>query len=324
MLWRLKLTSLVVNRRLTFTYQFKFTNQGTLPTIQEEETDVSTTGFAPQSGAERFGVTINTPSTKTTEEITQFSDNTPAFDYVVDSQPDSTFMVSDTNDDGLENFFSRPIKIHSYGWGVDEQVQLFQKFNPWQDYFENPRVINRIANFNLLRCKLHVKFVINGNAFYYGRAIAAYNPLPDDDDLTLDRGFFIQDVVAASQRPHIYLDPTASAGGTLSLPFFWPENYLNIPEQDWRKMGEIVMTGMTNLKHANGATGPESVISISVFAWATEVKLSVPTSSTPGSLTPQSGDEYGKGPISRPAAIVARAAGHLTKIPVIGDRKSVV
>lgn len=54
--------------------------------------------------------------------------------------------------------------------------------------------------------------------------------------------------------------------------------------------------------------------------------MSIPTANEPGALSPQMGeifspqanDEYGKGPISRPAGVIARAAGALSKVPGIG------
>lgn len=228
-------------------------------------------------------------------------------------------MTADTDDDHLENFFSRPLKIQSYDWGTG--TNLFETFNPWQDFFENPRVINRVTNYNLLRCKLHVKFMLNGNGFHYGRAIASYIPLHNFDEFTKDRAFFQEDVVAASQRPHVYLDPTKSQGGEMTLPFVWEANALSIPDQDWRDMGDIIIHGMQNLKHANGATDS---VTVSVFAWATDVTLAVPTANEPGALSPQAGeyrpqaDEYGRGIVSKPASIVARAAGALANAPGIG------
>lgn len=227
-------------------------------------------------------------------------------------------MVADRNDDDLGNFFSRPIKIQSYSWAVGQT--LFERFNPWQDYFENARVINRIANFGLMRATLHVKFVINGNGFHYGRLISSYIPRHTLDQFTKDRAFFPQDLVQASQRPHIYLDPTTSQGGSMCLPFFWEDNYLEVPDQEWREMGELTLQTLQTLQHANGAT---DVVSVNVFAWAEDVKLAIPTSSAPGALTPQMAevtqDEYKKdGPVSTPASTIGRVAGMLGKAPVIG------
>lgn len=182
-------------------------------------------------------------------------------------------------------------------------------------------MINRITNFNLLRCRLKVKFVLNGNGFHYGRAIASYVPLHTDDTFSMDRAFFIQDVIGASQRPHVYLDPTMSVGGTLSLPFVYPYNALDIPDGQWSEMGDIIIHGMQNLKHANGASDS---VTVSVFVWAEDVVMSTPTSNEPAALVPQMGklaskDEYGTGIISKPAAAVAKIAGALQNAPVIGS-----
>lgn len=212
----------------------------------------------------------------------------------------------------LADFFMRPIKIQEFTWDVS--TPFFQNFNPWTNYFTNKRVINRIANFNLMRANLHVKIMINGNAFYYGRLLASYLPLPTEDQFTLNRAFFPQDAVEASQRPHVYIDPTTSQGGTLHLPFVFPYNALNVPTGDWGLMGAMNIRHLQLLKHANGATDG---LTVSVFAWADNVKLSVPTSSNPFGLIPQSGDEYSLGPVSAPAAVVEKVAARLSQIPSI-------
>jgi hypothetical protein len=269
----------------------------------------------------RFNITINEEVRDQQHQNVTFSDQTPQWSYTVDSMPDSTFGMADASDADLGSFFSRPIKIAAYPWAVNQL--FFVKFNPWNLFFTNPRVMNRITNFNLLRCKLHVRIVLNGNGFYYGRAIASYIPLHTHDEFTRDRAFFIQDVVAASQRPHVYLDPTYSQGGTIQLPFVWYKNALNIPLMEWDEMGTMVIHGIQNLKNSNGNTDP---ITVSVFAWAEDVSLSIPTCQDPGALTPQlkevfvpqAKDEYGMGIVSRPASMVARAAGALSNAPVIG------
>lgn len=274
-----------------------------------------------QSKEEKFGITISNPSKSTKEQNVSFNDQNPAYSYVVDSMPDPTFGQADLADATLGDFFKRPVKIASYEWGVNDL--LFERFNPWQLYFENPRIINRITNFSLLRAKLHVKILINGNGFHYGRALASYIPLEQYDGFTVDRAFFSQDIVQASQRPHFYLDPTTSQGGEMVLPFFYFKNAISIPNEEWRRMGEMTLQSLNNLKHANGATDR---VTVSVFAWAEDINLSMPTASEPGALTPQcdeqpldaQADEYGSGPISKPASLVARWAGALKDAPMLG------
>lgn len=223
--------------------------------------------------------------------------------------------MCDSNDADLANFFARPIKILSANWSTS--LFFSETFNPWSLFFENPRVSNRISNYYLARAKLKVKFLINGTTFHYGRLMASYLPLAPYDDFTQDRAYILDDRIAASQRPHVFLNPTTSQGGTLTLPFVWSLNNMNVTQSDWSSLGQIHIRELTGLKHAND-TG--DIVTISVFAWAEDVVLSVPTSVEPNTLSPQMGevDEYGTGPVSKPAAVVAQAAGALSVLPTIG------
>jgi hypothetical protein len=274
-----------------------------------------------QAEVSKFNVTVNKTSKEESSQILSFKDQNAAYTYEVGSMPDPTFGAADMDDVSLGDFFSRPIKIVSYQW--TNSTNFYQDFDPWNLYFTNPRVSNRISNFYLMRCKLHLKFMINGNGFYYGRLLANYKPLDFNDDFTVDRALITQDNVAASQRPHVYLDPTTSAGGDMILPFVWDYNACRLPLGDFSRLGAVSIRTLTDLKHANGASDP---ITISVFAWAEDMHLSTPTVQDSLGLTPQmeetildpQADEYGTGPISRPASIVANWMGKLRDAPVIG------
>lgn len=228
------------------------------------------------------------------------------------SSPDPSYGLTDTSDATLENFFSRPIKVGSYTWAVGQE--FFQDFNPWVTFFGNPRVINRISNFHLLRSKLKVRFVINGNSFHYGRLLASYQPLLAHDNFTVNRALFREDLVEASQRPHVFLNPTTCQGGTLTLPFCWPNNALKIPDREWENMGTINVRSIYPLKHANGGTDG---ITVTAFVWAEDVHLSIPTANQPFALSPQAGENEYAGIISKPLSAVAKVAGVLAQAPSI-------
>lgn len=260
-------------------------------------------------------------------------------------------MMQDSDDADLGNFFSRPIKIFEKEWSTN--LTFTEVIDPWSLFFENPRVINRISNFHLLRCKMNVKILVNGTPFHYGCVIAAYNPLDYYDNTSALTGLILQDVVQLSQRPHILLNPTTSTGGTMELPFFYHKNYLSIPDSDWKEMGQLYLRTMNQLQHAAGAS---DTVTISVFAWASDVSLAVPTSVEPGTLQPQAkernipkknnGNKSSKpkmtakksskpknsvknnapqehneantsGMISGPATAIAKAAGALKMIPML-------
>lgn len=246
------------------------------------------------------------------EQNVIFSDTSDENIATIPSFIDYTRDVQHTDDTSLENFFSRPVKVKNFTWPVN--TSLFELFNPWQLFFENKRVGNRISNFRLARCKLHVKFVINGNPFCYGRLLASYNPNHTFDTLTKDRAFFEHDLIEASQRPSVYLNPTRNEGAELALPFFWFENLIDITGASYQDMGIISLRSIGNLLMASSST---SSVQISVFVWATDVVLSVPTQFNTGVLLPQA-DEYALRPVSTIASNIANMAAQATRIPVIG------
>jgi len=72
-----------------------------------------------------------------------------------------------------------------------------------------------------------------------------------------------------------------------------------------------------DLAHANGGDDP---VHITVYAWAEDVSLTVPTSvyTAQAGKRLTSGDEYGRGIVSGTASAIAEAAGSLADAPVIG------
>lgn len=256
----------------------------------------------PQSGN-----IVAAPTDQVAENV-NFDDQVNPYVFDASADLDSTRMLQDMSDANLDTFFSRPVKIFHENWAIGAMPDYV--IDPWNLYFANPRVINRLNNYALLRANLHIKVVLNGNSFYYGRAIVSYLPFESIDP------FADTNVFHASQRPHIFLDPCTSAGGEMKLPFFYDDNYLSIVGSEWVKMGRLSISIINDLKHANGAS---ENISICVFAWATDVAYTIPTSVNSSSLVAQSGevDQAPSGIISGPASAIAAAAGSLTNIPTI-------
>lgn len=253
-----------------------------------------------------YNLQINDKQDNIKQQITTFSDFNSGFDVETPTAPLSSFGMADTSDDALGDFFSRPIKIGAYAWAPT--TTFFEVFNPWTQFLENPRVINRLSNYNLLRGTLCVKILVNGNGFHYGRLLVSYLPFANRDSFFRNRALISEDSIEASQRMHLYIDPTTSTGGSMKLPFLWPLNALSIPSEDWDDMGLLSIRQLNPLKNANGALDP---VTISVFAWMEDIELSVPTTAEPGALAPQSqgyvpqADEYEE----KPASSAMLAAG---------------
>lgn len=253
------------------------------------------------------------------EQNVTFDDSARGPVHDVSATLDSTRHGAFISDADLGDFFRRPSLIQSSTWTVGSD--LFTSFNPWQIFFGQAQAVEKLAHFQLMRCTLHVKVVLNGSPFHYGRAMYSYCPLPRWNMMHRPYSQSYPENIRLSQRPHIYIDPCLSQGGEMVLPMFWFKDSLNIPGGDVGELGIITLSTMTLLKHANDAT---SDITLRVFAWAEDFQVSVLTSNRPFSevnplpvidILPLS-DEYTLGPVSRVAATVANVARAL--VPVIG------
>nr|UDL17055.1 MAG: capsid protein precursor [Biomphalaria pfeifferi virus] len=220
----------------------------------------------------------------------------------------------------LGEFLRRPVLINRFQWAYSE---LFVSFNPWRLLIENPRIANRINNYNLFKAKCHVKFVLNGNGFFYGRLMVTYLPFPSQGEPRAVNPLGGDDLyVGISQAPKVFLDPTNSAGAEMILPFFYPYSYLCLTESSiLRDLGSIYINDIVPLKHANQnlAVSGEKV-TVSVYAWFEDVELQGPTSRDLTLLEPQSGRECEteSKPISQAATAVANVASTVKDIPVLG------
>lgn len=269
--------------------------------------------YHPQSG-EVGQMEMERPS-NTEQTITAFSDQTAGWTVNIASQPDTTMDLVATGPSTLSTFLNRPVRLGSYSWAV--AAPLFEKIDPWTLWVNDPYVREKLAHYSLLRCKLHIKVVISGTGFHYGRALVGYNPWKAADHITVTRNFLEVDMVQLSQKPSFFLNPSTNQGGEMILPFFYSKNYVSLPEGEYADLGEIYIKSFQDLRHANGGDDP---VRITLFAWAEDVVLTMPTSQYTAQAGSRinSGDEYGRGIVSSTASAIAEAAGALKNAPMIG------
>lgn len=205
----------------------------------------------------------------------------------------------------LGSFLSRPVKISEFVWNGD--TVSITDVDPWSLFLEHPSVARKIANFKLLRGDLHLKIVINGSPFLFGRLMAYYNPLSAVDDFLPDNTS--SNLTRISQRMHVKINPSTSSGAEMTLPFFWHYNTLHIPTKEWGKLGRVSFLPISTLQSTSGT---QSQISVSVFAWMEKVDLSQPTSYTGMS------EEKEQKIVSKTAMAVGNVADALSDAPLIG------
>lgn len=216
-----------------------------------------------------------------------------------------------STDNNLQDFFSRPVRIHDGSWEVN--TDYYAEFNPWTLFFQDARVANKLCNFKLLAAKLHVKVLINGNSFFFGRLLCSYAPYAAYTQYSIN-SINNYDYMILSQLPHCYMSPSQSTGCEMEIPMLSHHNALDIPTRSWDRLGNIYMKSIGPLNTMNGSTTP---VNVTVFAWATNVTYGGLTSVDPSSLSPQS-DEYLVKPVSRLASAIADASLYFAHVPFIG------
>jgi len=226
----------------------------------------------------------------------------------------SRIQVDQSQNVTLGNFLKRPVQIATQTWSVGSTLdQLTDNFDPWHLYFNQAAIKRKLDNYYLVRCNLHLKFMVNASPFFYGCTLASYQPLTNFAPGFSPTGTAGEEKTAYSQRPHIWIYPQDSQGGEMVLPFLYYKNWLDATSSvDLTNMGTISFQSFGSLANANGATGD---IEIVVYAWADNIEVAGPTVS----LAVQSKDEYqDDGVVSKPASAIARATSMLSSVPVIG------
>jgi len=210
---------------------------------------------------------------------------------------------------GLAEFLSRPTLISTSSWTTSAFTT--STINPWQLFFNDAVIKNKISNFAYFRGDLKIKIVVNCSPFYYGALIAYYSPINSPNLAST-----AVDFVTVSQRPHIWIYPQTSSGGELHIPFFYHKNYVSLTTAaTLGSLGSLTFKQYTALTSANGATS--NGCTIQVYAWVENAQLQ---GNSTGAVM-QSGrvrDEYGNGPVSAPAAALSNWAQHLRDVPIIG------
>jgi len=246
-------------------------------------------------------------------QTVSFVDQTTGLKIGAASSHDDVILHDAADAASLGDFLSRPVVISTQTWAQTDAVGVLATFNPWRQFLSNSIIAKKISNFAFIRGNLKVKVLVNASPFYYGAMYLAYQPLQNFCPSTIINDAGTRYLIPYSQRPGVWIRPQDSEGGEITLPFFYPKNYLRLGYlQDTIDMGEFKYVIYSALQSANGATG--AGVTIQVLAWMEDAVLSGPTVDVQ-----LQGDEYTpSGQISGPASTVGRIAGMLSGVPIIG------
>jgi hypothetical protein len=250
--------------------------------------------------------------------LLSFYDQNPSYNVnrngVIDSVRSSTSGPSTD----WKKFFERPVEIHTALWSVGSTLNF--EIDPWTLWLQNARISNRLNNYRNFRGSLNIKVLLNGNNFYWGRALLSYLPYERNAHYISD--FSLSHLITASQRMHLWIDPSTSQGGEMKLPFFYKNDSLDLTNYFIGDSPGVLQFISPRTLEKSAGTQP---IRISVYAWCEDIELSGPTSinfsgiQAQSGICAQSGDEFSDRPISKAANIVSSTADVMSKVPGIGS-----
>lgn len=256
------------------------------------------------------------PTTEEVEQTTVFTDETEGVSLDIPQLYDSTGSSDQMDVASLSAFLSRPVRISTFTWAETDAADIIKStINPWNLFFSDSRIQFKLNNFSFIRCKLKIKVLVNASPFYYGCMGMAYQPLHTLTPSTINITTGQQMLMPFSQRPITWIYPQHSAGTEMTLPFLYHKNWLDLTSaNDFTDMGRLQFVTYTDLQSANGVAGQG--VTVQIYAWAEDVELSGATVGLALQSTPV--DEYGSGPVSKPATTIAQMAARMRNVPVIG------
>jgi len=236
--------------------------------------------------------------------------------------PDSTVQIQGSENDSLVNvvtkaplsdFLSRPVLIDSFVWG---SVDINTHIDPWSLFLSDSSVREKLASFSRLRATINVEFLVNGTPFHYGLLMASYFPNVVASELPADT-----EIYRHSQLNHVLINPSSNGSVKISAPYVSDFAWMDLSVADSSHVGVIYINTLSTLRMAN--VTPTSNVTVSVFAYLTDVELSLTSNIANATFTPQVGKvtsgpgEFGKNPVSSIASAVASAASALTRVPYV-------
>lgn len=174
----------------------------------------------------------------------------------------------------IEDFLRRPRQYTKLAWASTDVVgSSLATFNVPGLFLTSPMIKDKLSNFRFFRATANFSFRINANKFALGRLLIYTVPCPTGNYgyLTpLQTGSLTQH----SAYPCCYLDAGVSNSVELVVPFTSFQSTIDltapINPQQWASVHVEVFNGL------NSTSGSDTA-EISVWAWLTDVSLTIPT-----------------------------------------------
>lgn len=259
-------------------------------------------------------------------QTTRFDDST-LMENEFYSSPSSVMTRLDSNH-SIVNFLERPTEILETFLTPSNMGASRLRVTQTSDYVTNSplltialphdvlkkgRKIDKLQNFEWLKCDVTLKFVTNANPFVAGRLWICY--APHDDIVVGNFSVLHKGGSAVTSYPGVELDLQQSTSCELTIPWCSRFDAMSLTDSSYGPYCKVYVFPLTELL----AGDTTSSVPLRVFGWLSNVTLRGPTYRD---VNLQGGEA--KGPITEIASSVSKSAAMLSKVPVIGEVASTV
>lgn len=295
--------------------------------VLDKLTDVRTEGDSAQSDG-----TIKTTVTN------QNMEDAPGSDMKMETAGDTVnSQQGQRNVLAMDDFLSRPVQIYSGQLSLATDISII--LDVWDLFTLVPSIRAKIRNYAYLRGDLHVRIVVSGTPFHYGRLLASYQPYAHYNETILNSLTNIS--VDNSFRP-LFINYLSQALGSsvinvnenkpvaIKCPFISSKpmhrlyNYATTAISagtsldDFANAGDLYIYSINQIACIGTSPTP---IYIQVYAWMEEVELGTNTA-TQIEITTEGSDERKVGPVETLASRVYSISSALADTGFIGPYAS--
>ncbi len=239
---------------------------------------------------------------------TVFIDEGPSIVKEGDADYEVSYRTEMTN---IKDMLAKDYYVSTYTWTNSSANTTLVSVDP-VTVISTSVFANKLAGFNLLRCKMHLTIKINASPFQQGALIIRYLPSTDAYGANWLATRTIN-LTTKTQQPSIIMLANQTSA-ELIIPFISPADYYDILNSPYN-MGKFYIDVMSPL--LTGLSGVDTV-DITTYIRFTELELSAPM--VPNSMSSKEASAVSStGSISKGLRVAAKVAHTLSAIPSLAQ-----
>lgn len=202
------------------------------------------------------------------QQITEFVDDVAPLTVQKEGLTEEvkyTNFAHDSMDHSIQSILARPIKIATTS--VDTTDFLYSIEVPSAIFNASTNLIDKLNYFTFMRANVHFRVVFNATPFQQGKYWLFFSPYEDYCGRPVTGT-----LPNASGFPGVQFDLASGEPAELKVPFVSPLSHMNLLTGEGH-YGKLFIRSLVPLN--SGTSG--DTFDLSVYAWFTEVELSVPT-----------------------------------------------